>query len=113
MPAAQFRPDSRQAYEITGLARSRAEDIAARRRRYTFGMALRTICFVSAIVTTGWVRWTFVVGAIVLPYIAVVIANAGREPNRTLPPVAMPERRALPAPPSAQLPPQADHAAQR
>ncbi len=39
-------------------------------------MGLRGVCFVLAIVTSGWLRWTFVAGAVVLPYIAVVLANA-------------------------------------
>ena len=45
-------------------------------RRYLIAMSFRGICFVLAIITTGWVRWAFVVGAVVLPYIAVVLANA-------------------------------------
>jgi hypothetical protein len=39
-------------------------------------MGLRTLCFILAIVTTGPLRWSFVVGAIFLPYVAVVLANA-------------------------------------
>ena len=31
---------------------------------------------VGAVVTTGWVRWVLVAGAILLPYVAVVMANA-------------------------------------
>ncbi len=45
-------------------------------RRYLIAMGLRVVCFVLAIVTSGWVRWTLVVAAVVLPYIAVVLANA-------------------------------------
>ncbi len=45
-------------------------------RRYLVAMSLRGVCFVLAIVTSGWLRWTFVVGAVVLPYVAVVLANA-------------------------------------
>ncbi|MEJ7705985.1 MAG: DUF3099 domain-containing protein [Nocardioidaceae bacterium] len=39
-------------------------------------MALRTACFVLAIVSSGALRWSFVAGAVFLPYIAVVLANA-------------------------------------
>lgn len=40
-------------------------------------MAVRTLCFVGAIlVGDGWVRWVLVVGALVLPYVAVVMANS-------------------------------------
>lgn len=45
-------------------------------RRYFAAMGLRGVCFVLAIVTSGWFRWTFVAGAVILPYIAVVLANA-------------------------------------
>ena len=61
---------------ITTASSSRNEDIAARQRRYLFSMSLRTICFVGAVVTTGWLRWVLVAGAILLPYVAVVMANA-------------------------------------
>lgn len=40
-------------------------------------MSLRTICFVGALlVGAGWVRWVLIAGAVFLPYIAVVMANA-------------------------------------
>ncbi len=40
-------------------------------------MAVRTLCFVGAIVVgDNWVRWVLVAGAFVLPYVAVVMANS-------------------------------------
>ena len=42
-------------------------------------MGLRTVCFVGGIMAEGALRWTLIFGAVVLPYFAVVIANAGRE----------------------------------
>ena len=40
--------------------------------------AARTVCFVAAIfVTPIWLRVLFVAGALLLPYVAVVMANAG------------------------------------
>jgi hypothetical protein len=40
-------------------------------------MGLRTVCFVAAIVVgPGWLRWVLVAGALLLPYVAVVMANA-------------------------------------
>jgi hypothetical protein len=40
-------------------------------------MAVRTVCFVAAIlVGEGWLRWVLVAAALVLPYVAVVMANA-------------------------------------
>lgn len=67
------RPDIQSVTDAPGSA---AEDQGERMRRYFTAMGLRGVCFVLAVVTTGWLRWTFVAGAVVLPYIAVVLANA-------------------------------------
>lgn len=75
--ARDLRRRREEAVRITTAASSRDEEIAARQRRYIFSMAIRTICFVAAIaVGPGWLRWVLVAGAIVLPYVAVVMANA-------------------------------------
>ncbi len=67
---------------ITTATRPRSQDIAARQRRYLFSMSIRTVCFVLAIVfRTTPAAWFFIAGAIVLPYIAVVVANAGASPD--------------------------------
>ena len=41
-------------------------------------MAIRTVCFVGArsLVGDGWLRWVLIVAAVLLPYVAVVMANA-------------------------------------
>ena len=65
------------AVRITTAATSREDDIARRQRRYVLSMGLRTVCFVAAIlVGPGWVRWVLVAAAVILPYVAVVMANA-------------------------------------
>lgn len=62
---------------ITDAPMSREMEISARQRRYLLSMGLRTLCFVGAIVVgSGWLRWVLVAGALVLPYVAVVMANA-------------------------------------
>lgn len=66
-------------YSVTSARTSLTDDQLARNRRYMLSMSIRVVCFVLCIVTEGWLRWTFFVGALVLPWIAVVIANAGRE----------------------------------
>ena len=38
-------------------------------------MAIRTACFIGAVLVDGWLRWVLVAGAFILPYIAVVMAN--------------------------------------
>lgn len=47
-------------------------------RQYLWTMALRTACFIGAFFFEGWLRWTCVALAVVLPYIAVVLVNAVR-----------------------------------
>ncbi len=40
-------------------------------------MAVRTLCFIGAVVVgDGWLRWVLVAAAFILPSIAVVMANA-------------------------------------
>ncbi len=65
------------AVRITTAATSPQADISARQRRYVISMAIRTVCFVAAIVVgPGWLRWVLVAAAVLLPYVAVVMANA-------------------------------------
>jgi hypothetical protein len=65
---------------ITTAASSRADDISHRQRRYVISMGIRTLCFLGAVaVGDNWLRWVLFVGAIFLPYVAVVMANAGDE----------------------------------
>ena len=71
---------SGEAIRITTAAGNRADDIKARQKRYLLSMSLRTLCFVGAIIASlagvHWL-WPFLIaGALVLPYIAVVMANA-------------------------------------
>lgn len=62
---------------ITTAPQSRERDISSRQRRYLFSMAVRTLCVVGAVlVGAGWLRWVLIAGAVFLPYIAVVMANA-------------------------------------
>lgn len=63
---------------VTSAPQSAADEQAQRLRRYLATMAFRVVCTVLAIVASGWVRWTLVAAAVILPYIAVVMANAVR-----------------------------------
>ena len=69
-------PHDDGAIRITTASSSRHEDIAARQRRYVVSMSLRTVCFIGAVIADGWLRWVLVAGAVLLPYFAVVMANA-------------------------------------
>ena len=68
-----------EVFSISKVETGLSEDQSGRQRRYLFSMGLRTACFVGGIMAEGALRWILIFGAVVLPYFAVVIANAGRE----------------------------------
>jgi membrane protein implicated in regulation of membrane protease activity len=63
---------------VTSAQPGRSEDLDSRIVRYAWMMSIRIVCFVLAVLTPSPWRWLFVVGAIALPYFAVVLANAHR-----------------------------------
>ena len=56
-----------------------SKDQTSRARKYFISMMIRTLCFISAVILPSPYRWFAIFGAVTLPYIAVVVANAGRE----------------------------------
>ncbi len=72
---------------VTQARRSLSDDINYRQRRYLLMMSIRAVCFVIAICLFvnhfGWLAAIPAVGAIFIPYFAVVFANGGREPDNT------------------------------
>jgi Protein of unknown function (DUF3099) len=70
---------------VTEARRPKSEDIAYRERRYLIMMGIRLACFVIAVVAflngAGWLTAIPAIGAIIIPYFAVVFANGGREPD--------------------------------
>jgi hypothetical protein len=65
-----------EAVRITLARRPHSDDLDQRVFRYLVSMAIRTACVVLVIVVHHPVRWVFAAGAVVLPYIAVLLANA-------------------------------------
>jgi len=66
-----------EAIRITSVTAGHSADIAGRQRRYLISMAVRTVCFLLAVVFAGTaLMWIFIVLSFVLPYFAVVVANA-------------------------------------
>lgn len=61
---------------ITSLPRSPQDDRRSRMINYTVAMSIRTVCILLCLVVPGWWLLIPAIGAIVLPYIAVVLANA-------------------------------------
>lgn len=77
--AVRGRTSKPAVFQITGVRRGMSADIQARQRRYVASMLFRTACFIGVIFTHGPLRFVLFLGALLLPYIAVVVANAGRE----------------------------------
>ena len=67
------------AFDITSASTGLSKDQSARQRRYFLSMMVRTACFILTVLLPSPYRWFALVGAVILPYIAVVVANAGRE----------------------------------
>ena len=71
--------DENEVFDITSAPKALSADQASRQRRYLISMGIRTVCFILTILLPSPFRWIALVGAVTLPYFAVVIANAGRE----------------------------------
>ena len=76
---------AQQVHLVTQARRPLSEDIRYRQHRYLLMMGIRTICFAVALVLfVAHMRWLILVpavGAIFIPYFAVIFANGGREPD--------------------------------
>jgi hypothetical protein len=93
------KADPSEVFTITEAQRGLSQEQSGRTRRYLWSMGLRTACVLAAIVVPGWPRWILIAGAVVLPYLAVVVANAGRENDEPGDVgVSAQQRPALPAP---------------
>lgn len=73
------------AVTVTTAGRSHSDDLGARQRRYLALQLLRVVCLLlAATVPAGLlVRGALLVGAVVLPYFGVVMANAGPARERS------------------------------
>jgi hypothetical protein len=71
---------------ITSAPRAHSDDLWSREKRYMLTMGIRTACFLIAVGTfmadaPAWIPWVFIISSLILPYIAVVMANAGVSPD--------------------------------
>ncbi|GAA1496199.1 DUF3099 domain-containing protein [Paeniglutamicibacter kerguelensis] len=101
-----------QVHRITEARESHTVEQNSRVLKYTISMSVRMLCFLAAFFTHGWIQWVCFAGAIVLPYVAVVIANGGADLTKREPPAeffAGDEPRSLTASPEPDS--QASHEA--
>ena len=69
----------KEVFDITNAPLALTRDQAGRQKRYFISMMIRTACFILTVVLPSPFRWIALTGAVTLPYIAVIAANAGRE----------------------------------
>ncbi|RNG19140.1 DUF3099 domain-containing protein [Streptomyces botrytidirepellens] len=82
-----------EVFRITGARQGLADDVRGRQRRYVISMSVRTVAVVLAAVLWNVERHVAIVAlvlGVLLPYVAVVIANAGRENAPSLPTTFVP-----------------------
>ncbi|MET7367016.1 DUF3099 domain-containing protein [Streptomyces sp. NPDC005566] len=82
-----------EVFRITGARQGLADDVRGRQRRYIISMSVRTVSVVLAATLWNVERHVAVVAlalGVLLPYVAVVIANAGRENAPSLPSTFVP-----------------------
>lgn len=83
------RSDEPDAIRITTAGDDPQADISRRQRKYVIAMTIRTLCFIGAAISgaagINWL-WPFLIlGSLVLPYVAVVLANANDSRSTSLP----------------------------
>ncbi|MER5613356.1 DUF3099 domain-containing protein [Streptomyces sp. NPDC002215] len=82
-----------EVFRITGARQGLADDVRGRQRRYVISMSVRTVSVILAAVLWNVERYVAIVAlalGVLLPYVAVVIANAGRENTPSLPSTFVP-----------------------
>lgn len=69
----------KKSHSITSAPVPLSKDQSGRARRYFISMMIRTVCFILTVLLPSPYRWFTLIGALFLPYISVIVANAGRE----------------------------------
>lgn len=68
-----------QVPRITDARTAHTDEMRARMIKYSVSMGIRIVCLGLLFVVHGWLLWVVIAGAVVLPYFAVIIANAGSD----------------------------------
>jgi hypothetical protein len=83
-----------EVFQISGARTGLTEDVRGRQRRYIISMSIRTVSVILTVVLWNVERpvaWVMLVAGAGLPYVAVVIANAGRENAPVAPAAYIPQ----------------------
>ena len=74
----------KQPQSVTDLPESPEDEHRRRVFQYVLAMSIRVVCVVACIWVRGWWLLIPAAGAIILPYIAVVLANVGSRRRSTV-----------------------------
>ena len=73
------RPDAEsgdaEVHSITDAAAAHSDEMRQRMIKYAVAMGIRMVCLILIFVVDGWFKLIPVLGAVFLPWVAVVIAN--------------------------------------
>ncbi|MDQ0821101.1 hypothetical protein QFZ79_003476 [Arthrobacter sp. V4I6] len=64
-----------EVHSITDAATAHSEEMRQRMIKYAVAMGIRMVCLILIFVVDGWFKVLPVIGAVFLPWIAVIIAN--------------------------------------
>lgn len=70
---------SSDVHKITDARMAHSDDMHARMVKYATAMGIRMVCLVLIFIVPGWFKLIAVAGAVLLPWVAVVIANGGSD----------------------------------
>lgn len=86
-----------EVHSVTSAGLSHTDDIALRQRRYVITQSARIACVaLAALLPVSLpVKGVFMVGAVMLPWFGVVMANAGPTVSRRKGPVLLPHAEAV------------------
>lgn len=102
-----------EVFRITGARQGLDEDVRGRQRRYVISMLVRAVSVVAAALLWNVERHVAVVALVAgmfIPYMAVIVANAGREnvsalPSSHIPPPSRPMLESRPSAGDDSAPP--------
>src|SRR3954468_15269105 len=93
---------------VTTAGKSARQERRERERRYLLTMGLRVLCFIAAILLfAAGLRWAGAIaaaGSLILPWVAVVAANAAPRRTAGQPQLYRHDVREIPAPPTGERP---------
>ena len=66
-----------EVHSITDAAAAHSEEMRQRMIKYAVAMGIRMVCLILIFVVDGWLKILPIIGAVFLPWFAVIIANGG------------------------------------